>query len=225
MKYRDSAIANANNKWKQAIEDIIEFYKGEGQEDIAKALECYQIPVNKTMDKMVELTSKFNWVALKEVKPLLRISTKDAKNLNFFIWFEEFTKKRDSGAPECKKDRKPAVPIAIQQEQSFLGGIMLSSDTFFNEIKDNFSESYFINQSHRLIFRAMFNIASRGKTINIITVSDELQRMGYLGTVGGDNYLSELVNAASDSSCLRACADGIIKSETFNKIDNGGFNK
>ncbi len=83
-------------------------------------------------------------------------------------------------------------PQAVEAEMAVLGSMMLdkqAAHTVF-EILD---ESIFYRETHRKIFLAALALYERNEPIDILTVSNELQKKNELETVGGDYYLTELV--------------------------------
>lgn len=82
-------------------------------------------------------------------------------------------------------------------EQSVIGGVMISScngtpsDASFDAL-ETLKTGDFANHSHGLIFGAMQGMLERGSNIDLITLSDELERRNHLSAAGGFAYLAEV---------------------------------
>ncbi|MDY0118076.1 MAG: replicative DNA helicase [Bacilli bacterium] len=100
------------------------------------------------------------------------------------------------------------VPSAPEAERGVLG-LMLDSETaqdaaFQKLTLDSFPN---IGNDHRSIFKAMLNLRDQKTTIDLVTLTTELTRMGALDRVGGFEYLNELANL----SFLYSSLDDYIK--------------
>lgn len=89
-------------------------------------------------------------------------------------------------------DRVP--PQNIEAEQSVLGAILLDSQAaaVCTEIL-HFEDFY--REPHRRIFEAVIALAARNEAVDVITVGEELTRLGALEAAGGLSYLSDLTAA------------------------------
>jgi replicative DNA helicase len=94
-------------------------------------------------------------------------------------------------------------PHSIEAEQSILGGLLLDNSKW-DVVGDKVIEDDFYRQDHRLLFRVVSRLATQGHPIDVITVSEELQRLGELENAGGMAYLTELVEKTPSASNVRA---------------------
>ena len=84
-------------------------------------------------------------------------------------------------------------PHNLEAEQSVLGCILFDSQN--EKVVDNFSKiksKMFYSEPNRLIFEAMQSLSKVGAIIDLVTVSDELEKNGNLQQVGGIEYLVEI---------------------------------
>ena len=91
-----------------------------------------------------------------------------------------------------KESRVP--PYSLEVEQEVLACILLEEDPIEQVIQifgDN-GESVFYEKRHQIIFRAMLQLYQKRQAIDLITVSEELSRVGELDNIGGRSYLGEL---------------------------------
>ena len=86
----------------------------------------------------------------------------------------------------------------IDAEKAVLGAILLNSDSFFQcgILKD---DDFFLS-SHRMIYKAMSELAKTSRAIDLVTVVDKLG--ADLGKVGDVGYLSSLLDGVPDNPHL-----------------------
>src|SRR5687767_9357241 len=88
-------------------------------------------------------------------------------------------------------DRLP--PQSIEAEQSVLGAILIDRDTVV-EVAEFLKPVDFYRQAHAHVYAAMLDLFERREPIDIVTVSDDLERSDQLDAIGGRSYLSTLSN-------------------------------
>jgi replicative DNA helicase len=86
-------------------------------------------------------------------------------------------------------DRVP--PHSTDAEMAVLGAMMLDKEAASKVIQILPPDSFY-RETHRIIYQAMLSLAERNQPVDIITINDELRRIGKLADVGGSLYLSEL---------------------------------
>ena len=96
-------------------------------------------------------------------------------------------------------------PHSIEAEQSILGGLMLDNSKW-DVVGDVVLEEDFYRQDHRLIYRVIGRLATQGMALDVVTVAEELERIGELANIGGMAYLGELVEKTPSASNVRAYA-------------------
>ncbi|ANF17245.1 DNA helicase [Buchnera aphidicola (Schlechtendalia chinensis)] len=82
-------------------------------------------------------------------------------------------------------------PHSIEAEQSILGGLMLDNEQW-DCITEKITENDFFSLPHKLIFREMQCLLNRGYPIDLITLSESLEKKGELEKIGRFSYLAEL---------------------------------
>ncbi|MFC3853901.1 replicative DNA helicase [Salinispirillum marinum] len=97
-------------------------------------------------------------------------------------------------------------PHSLEAEQSLLGGLMLDNQRW-DSIVEKVSAADFYRPEHRAIFTAMVGQIEAQQPIDVITLTEELERAGELEDAGGVLYLTELVENASGIGHLDAYAD------------------
>lgn len=96
--------------------------------------------------------------------------------------FEATTAKREVVLP----------PHSIEAETALLGSIMLGQADTLARAQTHVRMSDFYRHAHGDIFRAMCKVVARAEPIDIVTVKDELARVGKLEACGGLLYLQQI---------------------------------
>ena len=121
-------------------------------------------------------------------------------------------------------------PQAIELEEAVLGALMIDNESLSDTI-DSLQPEYFYKPDNQKIFEAIINLFNNSKPVDILTVSEELKRMGDLDSIGGMLYISQLTNNISSSSNTefhaRIIAEKFIKRSLIsisNNIIGDAFN-
>jgi len=89
------------------------------------------------------------------------------------------------------------MPHDMNAEQNVLGSLLLDSDLIGEVFEVLMFEEEFYHEAHREIFRTIKRLFSEGKTVDLITVSDDLSKNQLLDTIGGFEYLTELTDVGT----------------------------
>ncbi len=100
-------------------------------------------------------------------------------------------------ATDVTLDRK--LPQNLDAERSVLGAILLDNDAFHPSI-EILEPADFSLDSHRRIFARMVALSEKRQPIDLITLSEELERAGELEAVGGAAYLASLTDGLPSST-------------------------
>lgn len=84
-------------------------------------------------------------------------------------------------------------PNDLAAEQSVLGALMLSSSTIW-DVAGTVTADDFYQPKHQHIFEAILALNSNNEPMDVIAVSDHLQKVGKLGLAGGPEYLHTLTS-------------------------------
>jgi replicative DNA helicase len=87
-----------------------------------------------------------------------------------------------------------APPHSLEAEQAVLGSVLLDAPALAG-VEGTLESGHFHFDRHRHIFDAMINLADRGQSIDMLTLTEELDRRGTLEAVGGRGYLAALPQA------------------------------
>ena len=84
------------------------------------------------------------------------------------------------------------LPNNLDAEKSVLGSMLLEKDALELVLEQLRTEDFY-SAAHQRIFEAMANIRQAGQAVDLVTLSEELERRGFLDMVGGAVYLTELM--------------------------------
>ncbi len=84
-----------------------------------------------------------------------------------------------------------ALPANLDAERAILGATLLDNSTI-DQAMEALATSDFYLDSHRRIYEQMCALTSAARTIDPITLADELRREGRLEEVGGPAYIASL---------------------------------
>lgn len=90
-------------------------------------------------------------------------------------------------------------PQATDLEEAVLGALMLDRE-IIDAIAEILRPKSFYIEAHQHIFSAVTRLHDRGDPVDILTVTEELKRMGELDSVGGGYYLVELSNRVASAA-------------------------
>jgi replicative DNA helicase len=111
------------------------------------------------------------------------------------------------------KQRKNQVripPQSIDSEKAVLGSIMLRKDAM-HEVEDVLIPDSFYVEKHRMIYQAMLDLSLKNEPIDMLSLSTKLAERKHLDSVGGNQYLAEIVNIVPSSTNVRHYADIVQK--------------
>ncbi|MBV1907207.1 MAG: replicative DNA helicase [Pseudomonadales bacterium] len=108
-------------------------------------------------------------------------------------------------------------PHAIEAEQAVLGGLMLNDEAWFN-VSDVITGKDFYRAQHRIIFDAMYSLASENEPLDVITLSEWMQAKGVLDKAGGPGYLAELAENTPGASNVGAYAKIVSERSTLRQL-------
>ncbi|ECN3092939.1 replicative DNA helicase, partial [Salmonella enterica subsp. enterica serovar Derby] len=97
-------------------------------------------------------------------------------------------------------------PHSIEAEQAVLGGLMLDNGRW-DDVAERVVADDFYPRPHRQIFIEMGRLQENGSPIDLITLSESLERQGALDRVGGFAYLAELSKNTPSAANICAYAD------------------
>ncbi len=96
-------------------------------------------------------------------------------------------------------------PHSLEAEQAVLGGLMVDNDAW-DRVAEQVAEGDFYRRDHRLLFRAMAELAEASQPVDMLTVSDWLKRSDLLEEAGGLHYIGLLAQETPSAANIKAYA-------------------
>jgi len=90
-------------------------------------------------------------------------------------------------------------PQSIEAEQSLLGCLMLDKNAIV-KVADFLEPRDFYRGIHQGIYRASLELFEKGEPIDLLALSNRLKERDQLEEIGGNSYLTELVNSVPTAS-------------------------
>ena len=106
------------------------------------------------------------------------------------------------------KERIP--PQAIDAEMAVLGSMLLSAEAVTDAL-EILKPEHFYKEAHQKIFAAAQALAERGQAVDIVTLSEELKKHKLLTQIGGEVYLTQLVDKVATAAHVKHYAEIVYK--------------
>ncbi|MBL7156505.1 MAG: replicative DNA helicase [Candidatus Pacebacteria bacterium] len=87
-------------------------------------------------------------------------------------------------------------PQALEAEKSVLGALMLEESVIYR-VADILIPNDFYKKNHQDIYAVMVELFQKGEPIDILTVGTRLSEKNILETIGGNSYLTDMVNSVA----------------------------
>ena len=84
---------------------------------------------------------------------------------------------------------KSVPPQSLDAEASLLGAILIDSEAVV-KVADSVKHDDFYDQKHQHIYRAIIGLYDAHAPIDVLTLSNKLQEMGFFEIIGGASYLT-----------------------------------
>ena len=140
------------------------------------------------------------------------------------------------------KDLQLTLPYNLEAEQSLLGSLLIDYELQY-DIKSQLNREDFYVESHKLIFDGICAVLDNNKTLDIVTLTDEiskvpeqkgkkrkadisslaneLEQKTTLEKVGGIEYLSELVRSTPSAANYKEYLEIVKRDSTLRKLIRG----
>lgn len=90
------------------------------------------------------------------------------------------------------------VPQSREAEEAVIGAVFINAEVYFDLAQFLLPEDFHIHRL-RFVWDAFVNLSLRRAPIDLLTVSEELERVGKLSEIGGSAYLTSLINQVPSS--------------------------
>lgn len=106
----------------------------------------------------------------------------------------------------------PAPPQSIEAERSVIGALLQSSHAVSQAVEQLVPDDFF-SPEHRAVYEAVLSLFSASRSVDFLTVNDELTASGRIELVGGMKYLVECVRFVPTTANLSSYI-GIVKEKS-----------
>lgn len=90
-------------------------------------------------------------------------------------------------------------PQALDIEEAVLGALLLEKDAFIT-VSDILQPLSFYKESHQHIYTAIQNLTKKAENSDMLTIVEELKRMGKLEEAGGVAYVAQLTDSVASAA-------------------------
>ena len=109
----------------------------------------------------------------------------------------------------------PSIPHSREAEEAVVGAVLINPEAYYDLVQFLLADDFYIHR-HKWIWEAFTSLHEQRIPIDILTLSEELERRGQLAEIGGRAFLTALVNQVPTS--LNADAYGhIVESHSIRR--------
>lgn len=118
----------------------------------------------------------------------------------------------DGFPPETDQTASPQlVPHSREAEEAVIGSILINPEAYYDVAPFLQDQDFYIHR-HQWIWQVFTRLHEQRTPIDVLTVQEELDQLGYLAEIGGPAYLTALINNVPTS--LHAESYGRIVEQT-----------
>lgn len=100
-------------------------------------------------------------------------------------------------------------PNSLEAEMAVLGAMLIEKEVI-EGITEILQPKHFYSDVHRKVYEAILELRSRNLPVDVVTLSEELRKTGRLEELGGQKYLTDLMEKVSTAAHTQAYAN-IVK--------------
>ena len=108
-------------------------------------------------------------------------------------------------------------PMSLEAEEAVLGAILLEPKAYLSIAAFLNGEDFFLKR-HEFIWTAFKRLQERNDAIDYVTLSQELEAMGLLDEIGGQAYLTSLVNKTPTAAHAEVYGEMVSRTSTRRKM-------
>lgn len=123
--------------------------------------------------------------------------------------------KRNQDAAKTVFERIP--PQALEAEMAVLGSILIDNESIGKVIEILNAEDFY-RSSHQKIYSSALMLYEKNEPVDLITLSNELTRQKSLDEIGGNYYLTELVESVASSANVEYYARLVHEKSLLRKL-------
>ena len=119
--------------------------------------------------------------------------------------------------PKDFQNKLRIPPQNLEAEMALLGSIMLRPEALFDILEVVNADSFY-SEKHRIVFETMVELFTKRSPIDLLSVSARLKEKGWLDQIGGNTYLTELVNVVPSSGNIGYYAEIVQKKYMMRRL-------
>ncbi len=108
-------------------------------------------------------------------------------------------------------------PQSMEAERAVLGAALQDPASLMLVMETLQPEDYYHPQ-HAVIHRAMSQLFSQARSVDLVTMDTELSRTGALEGIGGTDYLIQLIRSVPTTAYLRHYIEIVVEKSTLRKL-------
>lgn len=114
-----------------------------------------------------------------------------------------------------------SIPHSLEAETAVLGAILIDKNTIPVVLQYLTPESFYFD-SHRKIFEAAVSLFDKKKIVDLVTLTDELKKKGYLDDIGGASYLASIQESIATTANVEYHAKIVLEKAVLRRLIDAG---
>lgn len=108
-------------------------------------------------------------------------------------------------------------PQNVEAEKSLLGSLLIDKEAIYKAAEIVRAEDFYQN-SHKIIYESMIRLFDKKKSIDLVTLNEELKNNKKLKEVGGATYLASLANLVPTAAHIKEYAEIVSQKATLRRL-------
>lgn len=104
----------------------------------------------------------------------------------------------------------PSIPHSREAEEAVVGAVLINPEVYYDVAQFLSADDFYIHR-HKFIWEAFTRLHEQRIPTDLLTLSEELDRVGQLAEIGGSAYLTSLINQVPSS----------LNAESYGRIVEG----
>ena len=114
-------------------------------------------------------------------------------------------------------DGPQLIPHSRESEEALVGSGFINPECIF-EVQDMLNDKDFYIHRNGWIWEALVKVYNSGEPVDLITITEELDKKNRLAEIGGGAYITKLMNNVPSSLHAKAYAKRVRQTSIFRKM-------
>lgn len=119
------------------------------------------------------------------------------------------------------KETLHVPPHNLEAEEAVLGSVLINPEAMIR-IADSLGSRDFYADKHRLLYDAMVELYNKREPIDVLSITEQLEKQNLLGDIGGRSYLVQLTNSVPTASNVSHYAKIVREKATLRRLIQAG---